>query len=250
MSAVGDNLILGVIERGGTFKTGLVVSDVEGLVDGDMNTYANKFLLRAISGWRNEGLWWELDSEPSSGLTRYSSTSTTKARGLPAPRCATEARDLPFWFFQTVGHDPRASRLRPLGGSRQRAKSLRRSRAALSLSVQAAQSALPVLARLPDFVRMHARAAELMLFSPGYQRKWCCARALSTWARSSAMPGQAIKHLSWDADLPVGTRMQLRLRSGVQLSEEYTYHNKIGEVVLKRSGSARPKCCAGRSILR
>ena len=56
VSAVGDNIILGVLERGGTFKTGLVVRDVEGLVDGDMNTYANKFTTyRATSGWRNEG---------------------------------------------------------------------------------------------------------------------------------------------------------------------------------------------------
>ena len=60
--AVGDNLSLGVLERGGAFATGLVVRDVVGLVDGDMNTYANKFTTyRATSGWRNEGLWWELD---------------------------------------------------------------------------------------------------------------------------------------------------------------------------------------------
>ena len=62
VSSVGDNLSIGLLDRGGVFNTGLVVRDVVGLVDGDMNSYANKFTTyRAVTGWKNEGLWWELD---------------------------------------------------------------------------------------------------------------------------------------------------------------------------------------------
>ena len=40
--------------------------------------------------------------------------------------------------------------------------------------------------------------------------------------------------------------MQLRSRSGVQLSEEYTYHNKIGEVVTEEKWLSLPKVLRGK----
>ncbi len=62
VDAVGDNIALGTIERGGRIQTGLVVRDAPSMVDGSMNTYANKFTtFQATTGWKNEGLWWEMD---------------------------------------------------------------------------------------------------------------------------------------------------------------------------------------------
>ena len=40
--------------------------------------------------------------------------------------------------------------------------------------------------------------------------------------------------------------MQLRSRSGVQLSEKYTYHNKIGEVVTEEKWLSSPKVLRGQ----
>ena len=86
-----------------------------------------------------------------------------------------------------------------------------------------------------------------MLFSPGYPAQVVLRSGFIDLGQIVGDGrSKAIKHLLWDADLPVGTRMQLRSRSGVALSEEYTYHNKIGEEVTEEKWLSSPKVLRGR----
>ena len=55
-----------------------------------------------------------------------------------------------------------------------------------------------------------------------------------------------IKALHYDADLPPNTQIELRSRSGNEMGEVYTFHNKIGEVVTEEKWNSSPKVLRGR----
>ncbi|MFT7692961.1 MAG: hypothetical protein ACI8P2_001588, partial [Candidatus Latescibacterota bacterium] len=56
---------------------------------------------------------------------------------------------------------------------------------------------------------------------------------------------KVINHLSWDAELPAGTRLQMRSRSGNTQGTIYTFHNKIDEVVTEAQWNSLPKVLRG-----
>ena len=56
---------------------------------------------------------------------------------------------------------------------------------------------------------------------------------------------KVIKAVHWDADLPPGARIELRTRSGNEQGEEYTFRNKIGEVVTEEKWNSSPKVLRG-----
>ncbi len=246
--AVGDNLSLGVLGRGGSFKTGLVVRDVGGLVDGDMNTYANKFTTyRATSGWRNEGLWWELDLGAQFWIDELFLYFNDRGEGASGSSVRNGGTGFAFLvsdgrrttsgavdYDRLVGH---GNEQNPAAGPERHYRYLFAPRKVRYLFWHGF---------LTDW-EWHARPAELMLFSPGYPAQVVLRSGFIDLGQIVGDGrSKAIKHLSWDADLPQGTRMQLRSRSGVVLSEEYTYHNKIGEEVTEEKWLSSPKVLRGR----
>ena len=248
VSAVGDNFSLGVLERGGSFETGLVVRDVVGLVDGDMNTYANKFTTyRATSGWRNEGLWWELDLGGQFWIDEIFLYFNNQGEGASGSSVRNGGTGFAFLvsdgrrttsgevdYDRLVGHGNEQA---PFAGPERHYRYLFEPRKVRYLFWHGFLTSH----------EWHARAAELMLFSPGYPAQVVLRSGFIDLGKIVGDGrAKAIKHLSWDADLPVGTRMQLRSRSGVRLSEEYTYHNKIGEVVLEEKWLSLPKVLRGQ----
>ena len=248
VSAVGDNFSLGVLERGGSFETGLVVRDVVGLVDGDMNTYANKFTTyRATSGWRNEGLWWELDLGAQFWIDEIFLYFNNQGEGASGSSVRNGGTGFAFLvsdgrrttsgevdYDRLVGHGNEQA---PFAGPERHYRYLFKPRKVRYLFWHGFLTSH----------EWHARAAELMLFSPGYPAQVVLRSGFIDLGKIVGDGrAKAIKHLSWDADLPVGTRMQLRSRSGVKLSEEYTYHNKIGEVVLEEKWLSLPKVLRGQ----
>ena len=252
VSAVGDNLSLGVLERGGTFATGLVVRDVVGLVDGDMNTYANKFTTyRATSGWRNEGLWWELDLGGQFWIDEIFLYFNNQGEGASGSSVRNGGTGFAFLvsdgqrttsgdvdYDRLVGHGNEQD---PFAGPERHYRYLFEPRKVRYLFWHG------FLRGAPTSLEWHARAAELMLFSPGYPAQVVLRSGFIDLGQivGDGRP-KAIKHLSWDAELPVGTRMQLRSRSGVVLSEEYAFHNKIGEVVTEEKWLSLPKVLRGQ----
>ena len=87
---------------------------------------------------------------------------------------------------------------------------------------------------------------ELQLFSPGYPAQ---VELRSDFINLGEVAGdgrpKVIKALHWDADLPPGTRLQLRSRSGNALSAEFTFYNKKGDLVTEEKWNSLPKVIRG-----
>ncbi len=246
--AVGDNLSLGVLERGGAFATGLVVRDVVGLVDGDMNTYANKFTTyRATSGWRNEGLWWELDLGAQFWIDEIFLYFNDRGEGASGSSVRNGGTGFAFLVSdgrRTTSGEVDYDRLVGHGNEQDPAATPERHYRYLFEPRKVRYLFWHGFLTAQEW---HARTAELMLFSPGYPAQVVLRSGFIDLGQivGDGRP-KAIKHLSWDADLPVGTRMQLRSRSGVVLSEEYAFYNKIGEEVTEEKWLSSPKVLRGR----
>ena len=247
VKAVGDNLSIGLLERGGVFNSGLVVRDVIGLVDGNMNTYANKFTTyRATTGWKNEGLWWELDlgaqfwldevflyfNNPGEG----SSGSSIRNAGTGFAFLVSDGRRTPSGevdYERLVAHGDEVT---PFHVPERHFRYLFKPRKVRYLFWHGFLTSS----------EWHSRSAELMLFSPGYPTQVVLRSGFIDLGQIVGDGrSKAIKRLLWEADLPPETRMQLRSRSGIALSEEYTFHNKIGEEVTEDKWNSSPKVLRG-----
>ena len=245
--AVGDNLSLGLLQRGGAFNTGLVVRDVVGLVDGDMDSYANKFTTyRASRGWKNEGLWWELDlgaqfwldeiflyvNDPGEGA----SGSSIRNGGTGFAFLVSDGRLTPSGevdYERLVAHGDEQN---PFNVPERHYRYLFMPRKVRYLFWHGFLTSR----------EWHSRVAELMLFSPGYPAQVVLRSGFTDLGQivGDGRP-KAIKSLAWEAELPAETRMQLRSRSGIALSEEFTFHNKIGEEVTEEKWLSSPKVLRG-----
>ncbi|MDE2737091.1 MAG: gliding motility-associated C-terminal domain-containing protein, partial [Gemmatimonadota bacterium] len=92
-----------------------------------------------------------------------------------------------------------------------------------------------------------SRWTELMLFSPGHPAE-VVMRSDFIDLGKTAGDGRpkVISNLSWDADIPPGTRLQVRSRSGNTQGEVYAFHDKIGEPVTEEKWLSLPKVLRGR----
>ena len=89
--------------------------------------------------------------------------------------------------------------------------------------------------------------AELMLFSPGYPAKVMLESDFINLGKEAGDDRpKVIRSLSWDADLPLDTKLQLRSRSGNTMGEAYTFYDKKGEVVTEEKWNSLPKIVRGK----
>ncbi len=88
--------------------------------------------------------------------------------------------------------------------------------------------------------------AELMLFSPGHPAE-VIMRSNFVDLGEEAGDGRpkVIKSLNWDANLPPGTRLQLRSRSGNTLGNVYDFYDKKGDIVTEEKYKSIPKVLKG-----
>ena len=88
--------------------------------------------------------------------------------------------------------------------------------------------------------------SEIAMFSPGYPAQ---VELRSAFINLGEVAGdgrpKVIKGLHWDADLPPGTRMQLRSRSGNALAPVFTFRNKLGEEITEEKWKSSPKVLRG-----
>ena len=245
--AVGDNLSLGLLAQGGAFETGLVVRDIPGLVDGDMNTYANKFTTyRASTGWKNEGLWWQFDLGAQFWLDEIFLYFNDPGEGASGSSVRNGGTGFAFLYSdgqRTASGEVDYARLvahgneeNPFHVPERHYRYLFKPRKVRYLFWHGFLTA----------AEWHSRPAELMLFSAGYPAQVVLRSGFIDLGQIVGDGrSKAIKSLLWDADLPAGTRMQLRSRAGIALSEEYTFHNKIGEEVTEEKWLSSPKVLRG-----
>jgi len=245
--AVGDNISLGTVRRGRVID-GLTALSNENILDADMNT-SNSILPVGFEGrvrtWEDQGTWFYIDlgavfwldelflyalrqregtvgsvaGAPRGFNFLYSDGTRAIRSGLPVP----EAFDFSPLIDQP---DPDPTRyLRYLFAPRK-------------------IRYLFWHAHIPQ--GWGSRWTEMMLFSPGHPAEVVLrSDFIDLGATVGDNRSKVINHLSWDADLPVGTRLQMRSRSGNTQGTVYTFHNKINEVVTEAQWNSLPKVLRG-----
>jgi hypothetical protein len=235
------------LSRGGSINTGLVVRDAQGMVDGNMNTYANKFTTyQATSGWKSEGLWWEMDLGGQFWLDELFAYFTDPGEGASGSSVRNAGTGFSFLYS-----DGRRTTSGEVDYTR--------------LVVEGSQSGDAYLAerhfrylfspRKVRYLFWHgylteaewfARLPELMLFSSGYPAQVVLR---SNFIDLGQIVGdgrpKAIRALHWDAELAPNTRLQLRSRSGSALIEEYTFYDKIGAEITETRYNSLPAVLKG-----
>ncbi len=249
--AVGDNVSLGTAERGGSFLEGGRTTGAARMFDGNMDSFA--LLTSAEGGWRDAGVWWRVDlgavffldelfiyfsqlgeglrsqvqgGNPSAagGLFWVSDGRPAAGSGLPVPeqvdyevlvedRC--RPRCLGRLFHQRYLFAPRKVRYL-------------------------------LWHEIDGTAQGFGWGLETMLFSPGYPARVEMRSAFVDLALEAGdgRP-QVIERLTWDADLPPQTRIQLRSRSGNTLQEVYTFADRKGDVVTEEQWNSLPKVLKG-----
>ena len=249
--AVGDNVSLGTAGRGGSFLEGGRTTGAALMFDGDMDSFA--LLTSAEGGWQEAGVWWRVDLG------------------------AVFFLDELFIYFSQLGEGLRSQ---VQGGNPSAAGGL----FLVSDGRPAAGSGLPVPERVDYEVLVEDRCRpqclgrlfhqrylfaprkvryllwheidgtpqgfgwglETMLFSSGYPAR---VEMRSGFVDLAAEAGdgrpQVIERLTWEADLPSQTKIQLRSRSGNALQELYTFFDRKGDIVTEEKWNSLPKVLKG-----
>ncbi len=245
--AAGDNISLGTVRRGRVID-GLTARSNENILDADMNT-SNSILPVGFEGrvrtWQEQGTWFYIDlgavfwldelflyalrqregtvgsvAGPPQGFNFFYSDGTRAIRsGLPVP----EAFD-----FSPLIDQPNIDPMRYLR----------------YLFAPRRIRYLFWHAHIPQ--NWGSRWTELMLFSPGHPAEVVLrSDFIDLGASAGDNRSKVINRLSWDADLPAGTRLQMRSRSGNTQRAIYTFHNKISEEVTEAQWLSLPKVLRG-----
>jgi len=246
--AVGDNISIGTVGRGGSVIDGLTARSNENILDADMNT-SNSILPVGFEGrvrtWEEQGTWFYVDlgavfwldelflyvlrqregtvgsvaGAPRAFNFLYSDGTRAIRSGLPIPESfdftplIVQPDPTPVRYFRYV-FAPR--RIRYLFWH----------------------------AHIPQ--GWGSRWTEMMLYSPGYPAQVVLRSPfidLGTLANDGRP--KVINRLVWDADLPAGTHLHMRSRSGNSQSAVYTFYNKIGEEVKENKWLSLPKVLRG-----
>ncbi len=254
--AVGDNISIGTRGRG-AFLNGTVAVSPENLFDANINTTAlitsgnlvtGTRVNRAI-GWLTAGTWFYVDLgaaffvdelflyalrqfEGTSGAHRgstgrghrvlFSDGTPGIGTSLPTP--------VPLDYTELLTH------VDPKGQGLYRIRYIFKPRKMRYLFWHG----------LTDQEWFETKWAEWMLFSSGHPAQVALSSDFIDLAQSSGDDRpRIVKSLAWDAELPVGTRLQLRSRSGNALQEAHTFYDKKGDVVSEERYNSIPKVLKG-----
>ena len=245
--AAGDNISLGVVERGGKFGNGLLAREPQNMFDGIMDTYGNIFTVKSKGGWRESGVWWEVDlgalfwldelfiywQDRGEGLSSFLFEGLQAGRGyelLFSEGQRTLSGDIDYTplIYEPAPNDSKSAQLR--------------------------HHRYSFAPRKVRYLFWHSlfdegwfsHPMELMLFSPGFPAQ---VNITSNFIDLGAYIGdrrpKAVESIHWQADLPLDTKLQLRSRSGNTLQDVYTFYDRKGEVVTETRWSSIPKVLRG-----
>lgn len=250
---VGDNVSIGVLERGGSFDFGLLARDPETMFDGNMDTSSQiATSVGTEPDWRKVGLWWQVDlgalfwldelfiyfRKRGEGLSSFLFENLTVADTyhiLASEGQRTISGDIDFEQFIT---EPRFTNPRK--------QSLRHYR--YVFEPRKVRYLFWFGELLPEDKRnWRSQILEFMLFSPGFPAE---VTMQSDFIDLGEVAGdgrpKAIRSLDWEIDQPAGTTLRLRSRSGNALSEIYTFHDRAGNPTTEAKWTSAPKVLRGR----
>ena len=245
--AAGDNLSLGVLGRGGAFDNGLLAREPQNMFDGITDTYGNIFTVKSKGGWRESGVWWEVDLGALFWIDeafiywqhRGEGQSSFLFEGLQAGSgYEVLFSDGRRTISGDIDYTPLIFEPRPTNG---REWNLRHHR-----YIFAPRKIRYLFWHSLTDTGWFSHPMEFMLFSPGYPAQ---VELRSDFIDLGQIAGdgrpKAIKSLNWEATTPTGTRLQLRSRSGNELQEIYAFYDKKGEEVTETRYNSLPKVLKG-----
>jgi hypothetical protein len=249
--AVGDNIALGAVERGGIINGEGAVGP-NALFDGDMNTNSDMPGGRGDQDWLSAGIWFGVDLgavffvdeifiyafSADEGLLGFlvnglsgSGHQILVSDGTPSPQTSLPIPE-PLDYEVLLTHD------RPNNDGLTYLRYVFAPRKVQHLFWRGLHI---------DSWGWATKWAEMMMFSPGYPAQVKLSSPfIDLGGEAGDQRAKVIESLDWDAEVPPGTRMQLRSRSGNNLSEVYTYHDRVGGVVTESKWTSSPKVLRGR----
>lgn len=251
ITAVGDNLSLGVLERGGSFDFGQVARDPQNMFDGNMDSFAVIVTSGGTKGgWREGGMWWQVDlgalfwidelfiyfQNRGEALSSFLFEGLHHGRGfnlLFSDGQLTTGGDLDFdlLFREEMAIDA------PLLPER----NVRHMR-----YLFAPRKIRYLFWHGHEDNGWFSKPMEFMLFSPGYPAQVSLrSDFIDLGQLSGDSRPKAIKNLSWDAELLPDTKLQLRSRSGNTLDELYTFFDRTGTETTELKWTNSPKVLRG-----
>ena len=252
VEAVGDNLALGMLERGGTLEVVLdafVAQDLiplgnaQVLIDGDLST--RWFVRRTIQAERDVFSHIVLDLGATYFIDQLKIVGGVVARpggGITAGSGQVigffiTRRSFGFNFYEVLGSDGSVAPDGTLiwqkyysGTASQHVKEV--TGAATHEFGLVPTRFIRVLWKSWDASNRWAFrgfAEELQVFGEGFPHHLEFRSHIMDFERT-----KSLNALSWEADIPPGTRLELRSRSGNQVENLLTYYDKNGKQVSKR----------------
>ena len=226
VETLGDNVVLGTVERGGGVRGGTDLTNLLALVDGDKNT---KWTVSGSGDWISDGLWFDMDLGATFWIDRaflyltggsrlsfeISTSDGTEATGLTSDRLRSG-----FDYQRLTLVDNMASPVRQIFDF---AFAPRKVRYVFFNSTQAVYRQLNSI-------------SDLMFYGAGYVAE---VEMVSDFIDLGGVKN--IRRLSWDADLPPGTFVEIRSQTGDTFFIENKYYNKNGIEVSEAQWNKLPK---------
>lgn len=250
--AVGDNVSLGVLERGGAFDFGLLARDPQNMFDGNMDTFAVIVTAgNTKGGWREGGMWWQVDLGAQFWIDEIFMYFQDRGEGLSS------------FLFEGLHHGRGFNILtsdgrRTTGGELDYEQLLREEIAIdspVARDRQVRHLRYLFSPRRMRYLFWHghedngwfSKPMEFMLFSPGYPAEVVLrSDFIDLGALSGDGRPKAIRSLNWEAELPAQTKLRLRSRSGNNLGEIYTFYDRTGAETTETKWTSSPKVLRGK----
>ena len=231
VETLGDNVVLGSVERGGGSRGGTDQGNLSGIIDGDKNS---AWTISGAADWISEGHWFEFDLGAtywvdqayyyiSRARTVFGDFEITTAEGAPASGLTTARvrSNLDFQHLSLV--EITGSPWRRLFEFRFPPRKVRHT---FLRRMNIEQCSQCVLTSLTDFY----------LFGEGY-----VAEAVMESGFIDLGGTKSIRRLTWDAEMPPDTFVEIRSQTGDTFFIEQKFYNKNGVEVSEAQWNKLPK---------
>jgi hypothetical protein len=229
---VGDNAVLGSVDRGGGVRGGTDKGNLLGIIDGDKNT---AWTISGTADWIESGHWFEIDmgatywvdqafyhlkyfQSRTPGNFEITTSDGSEAVGLTDNRVRSP---LDFQHLSLVDNSP---------SPRRRVYEFnfasRKARYLFLRRINTPECSQCLLTTFSDFY----------LFGTGY-----VAEAMMVSDFIDLGGTKSIRRLSWDADLPPGTFVEIRSQTGDTFLIEQKFFNKNGVEISEAQWNKLPK---------
>ena len=225
VETVGDNVVLGIIERGGGVRGGTDLGNLMTLADGDKNT---KWTTSGSGDWVSEGHWFEMDMGATYWVDRaflnltggrfsfeINTSDGALASGLTRDRTRSS-----FDYQRLTLVDNTASPVQTV----------------FDFGFAPRKVRYVFLNSAKEEYRLLNSITELMFFGEGY-----LAEAVMESGFIDLGGTKSIRRLTWDAELPPDTYVEIRSQTGDTFLIEKKYYNKNGLEVSENQWQKLPK---------